>query len=93
MTLFPYTTLFRSVGEYFSAFLRFNFISEEEIYIFLVVFVLFIINFYSKNHLALVVNILRQLNIFIKIIVINLVLLIVFIYMPSGIPNFIYAGF
>ncbi|MBT0881575.1 MBOAT family O-acyltransferase, partial [Campylobacter sp. 2018MI27] len=90
---FFYFVSFDEVREYFSFFLKFNFIDKREIYIFLVVFVLFIINFYSKNHLALVVNILRHLNIFIKIIVINLVLLIVFIYMPSGIPNFIYAGF
>ncbi|WP_267524837.1 MBOAT family O-acyltransferase [Campylobacter sp. MG1] len=68
-------------------------ISIQEIYLFTTIVVLFIINFYSKNHLALLVIFLRKLDLITKIIFINIVLLIVFIYMPNGIPNFIYIGF
>lgn len=90
---FFYFADFSQVKEYFLSFLTFNSINNKELLVFLTIFVLFIINFYSKNHLAIFTNFLRRLNIFVKIIFINLVLLVVFMYMPSGIPNFIYAGF
>lgn len=70
-----------------------NNITMNEIYIFLSIVVLFIINFYSKNHLAISTIFFRNLDLVTKIVVINIILLIVFMYMPSGIPNFIYVGF
>lgn len=91
-SFFYYSNL-DEVREYFAMYLQNNLITSEEISVFLVVFALFVLNFYSKNHLAIMTKFLRHLNIFIKIIFVNLLLLIVFIYMPNGIPNFIYAGF
>lgn len=90
---FFYFDNFADIKKYFLLFLENNAVNMQDMIIFYIILFLFIVNFYSKNHLAIITNFFRQFNIFIKIIIINIVLLVVFIYMPNGIPNFIYAGF
>lgn len=90
---FFYFSSFDEFLQYYECFFLKNSVSYEEIITFIIICAYLIFNFYSKNLLALLCLFFKNMNMFIKIIVIVLTLLLVFIFMPNGIPNFIYAGF
>ena len=48
---------------------------------------------YTKSFFRFCVFTLYKINVFFKAIIIAVILLFIFGFMPNGIPNFIYAGF
>lgn len=90
---FFYFASFDEFLQYYECFFLNNKVSNKELITFLIICAYLIFNFYSKNLLALLCLFFKSVNIFVKIIIVILVLTLVFIFMPNGIPNFIYAGF
>lgn len=90
---FFYFTSFEDIWLYFHSFLLNNAVSSKDILICGVIFIWFLVYQYSSGLFCAIVYIFNNLHFILQVIVVVLVLMVVFVVMPDGIPNFIYSSF
>ena len=90
---FFYFSSFDDTYTYFQSFLLNNQTTSKDILICVMIFTWFISYQYSQKLFNGIISIFSNAHAIVKVIIIVLTLIIVFIVMPDGIPNFIYSSF
>lgn len=90
---FFYFSSFDDILLYFNSFTLVNQINIQDILICISIFTWFLLYQYSHGLFDMIVYIFDKMHIILQILIIVVVLSIVFIVMPDGIPNFVYSSF